>query len=443
MTEPYLESEQCILVLAASPSVHLQDLARARISYYDLPMNERHLHNYLPGAILVPTSTVKASIEGVCQGSAEGVFLEEYTAISALLSGPVCSNQALRMIPIPGSRPRLAIGATFESRAAADAIRDEIGAMAVEGRLSEVLSHWSYFSNRNLESLDALLDARRRERWLIALSLTFASLFGLTLWQAVRIHRERNRTRLAEQALRQREEKFRAIVETTKEWIWAIDLEGRHNYSNPALTSILGYSPDEWTGKPSLDYVHPEDLPKIKALLEEKIAAKDGWSGLVVRWRHKDGSYRYLEGSATPILDGGGTLIGFQGADRDITERIRAEELRAELEEQLRQSQKMEAFGQLAGGIAHDFNNLLTVSNGYSDFLLTRLKEDDPLHEYVLEIRQSGERAASLTRQLLTFSRRQVVQLKDLDLNELVGDMSKMLERLIGEDIELEALLVP
>jgi PAS domain S-box-containing protein len=443
LTEPYLESEQCILVLAASPYLHLQDLARARISYYSLPMNERHLRNYLPNADLLPSSTLKASIEDVCQQGAEGVFLEEYTAISALLSGPVCSNKALRMIPIPRSRPRLAVGSTFEASAAADAIRDEIGAMAVEGRLSDVLSHWSYFSNRNLESLDALLDARRRESWLAALTLTFASLFVLTLWQAVRIHRERDRTRAAEQALRQREEKFRAIVETTKEWVWAIDLQERHTYSNPALMSILGFSPDEWIGKVNLDYIHPEDRAKVKALHEEKTAARDGWSGMVVRWRHKDGSYRHLESSATPVLDGQGGLIGFQGADRDITERIKAEELRADLESQLRQSQKMEAFGQLAGGIAHDFNNLLTVSNGYSDFLLTHMKEEDPLYEYALEIRQSGERAASLTRQLLTFSRRQVVQLKDLDLNELVGNMTKMLERLIGENIALEAQLAP
>jgi PAS domain S-box-containing protein len=443
ITDPYLESEQCILVLGSSPHLRLQDLAGATISYYDLPMNERHLRNYLPDAQLVPRSTLKASIEDVCQHIAEGVFLEEYTAISALLSGPVCSNQSLRMIPIPGSRPRLGIGATFEARAAADALRDEIGAMAVEGRLYEVLSHWSYFSNKNLESLDALLDAKRRERFLAAAALIFASLFGLTLWQAVRIHRERNRTRLAEQALGQREEIFRAIVETTKEWIWAIDLEGRHTYSNPALETILGFSAAEWIGKPSLDYIHPEDRPKVKVLLEEKTAAKDGWSGLILRWRHKDGSYRYLESSATPILDGQGKLVGFQGADRDITERIKADELRAGLELQLRQAQKMEAFGQLAGGIAHDFNNLLTVSNGYCDFLLARMKEEDPFYEYVLEIRQSGERAASLTRQLLTFSRRQVVQLKDLDLNEVVGNMTKMFQRLIGEDIALEAQFAP
>jgi PAS domain S-box-containing protein len=443
ITDPYLESEQCLLVRADSPYTQIRDLDKAKISYFDLPMNYRELHAYLPHAELLARSTLKASIEDVCQQNTAAVFLEEYTAISALMSGLSCTGQPTRMIPIPGARPRLGIGATFEARAAADAIREEIGAMAVEGRLAEVLSHWSYFSNRNLESLDALLNAKRRERWLVALSFLFASLFVLTLWQTVRIQRERNRTRLAERALRQREEKFRAIVETTKEWIWAIDLKGCHTYSNPAVENILGFSSEEWLNRDARDFVHPEDVPKVEALLREKIVAKDGWSGIVLRWRHKDGSYRYLESSAAPMVDGQGSLIGFQGADRDITERIKAEELRSRLEAQLRQSQKMEAFGQLAGGIAHDFNNMLTVINGYSEFLAERLNKADPLMEYVKEIRQAGERAAGLTRQLLTFSRRRVVQAKDLDLNEIVGNMIKMFQRVIGEHIALETHFAP
>jgi len=569
ITDPYLESEQCLLVRADSPYTQIQDLDKAKVSYFDLPMNYRQLHSYLPNAQLLARSTLKDSIEDVCQQNTAAVFLEEYTAISALMSGMSCTGQPTRLIPIPKARPRLGIGATFEAGAAADAIREEIGAMAIEGKLAEVLSHWSYFSNRNLESLDALLNAGRRERWLVALSFLFASLFVLTLWQTVRIRRERNRTKLAEralrgaeetlrlmadnltemvlaydmnrkliyanpavesltgysvealrkegficwihpedqprmlgywdrlfqgesvreaeyrvvtkdgqikwakanwgpildeagrqigvqgseqditarklaeEALRQREEKFRAIVETTKEWIWAIDLKGCHTYSNPALESILGFSPEEWLNKDSRDFLHPEDVSRVEALLQEKIATKDGWFGIVLRWRHKDGSYRHLESSATPMVDGQGNLIGFQGADRDITERIRAEELRSRLEAQLRQSQKMEAFGQLAGGIAHDFNNMLTVINGYSEFLADQLNAADPLLDYVKEIRHAGERAASLTRQLLTFSRRRVVQAKDLDLNEIVGNMIKMFQRVIGEHIALETHFAP
>ncbi len=163
ITDPYLESEQCLLVRFESRYLKLHDLDRATISYTSMPMNFRHLHKYLPNARLIAEATVRTSIEDVCRQITDAAFLEEYTAISALLSGLTCTNQTLRLIPIPESRPRLGVGATFESSAAADAIREEIGIMAAEGQLAEILSHYSYFSNRNLESLSALMNAKRRE----------------------------------------------------------------------------------------------------------------------------------------------------------------------------------------------------------------------------------------------------------------------------------------
>jgi two-component system, cell cycle sensor histidine kinase and response regulator CckA len=134
----------------------------------------------------------------------------------------------------------------------------------------------------------------------------------------------------------QTEKRFHAFVDTTNEWIWAIDLDARHTYSNPALRMILGYSPEEFMMASALEYLHEEDRPKVKAFLKEKIVSKDGWSGRVLRWRHKDGGYRYLESTAVPILDEHHNLIGFQGSDRDISERIRAEEALKESEAQFR-----------------------------------------------------------------------------------------------------------
>jgi diguanylate cyclase (GGDEF)-like protein/PAS domain S-box-containing protein len=132
--------------------------------------------------------------------------------------------------------------------------------------------------------------------------------------------------RRAEEALLEREQNFRAFVETTNEWIWSIDLEGRHTYCNPAVESILGYSPREIVGRDSLSHMHPEDRRQVEAMLKTKIALQEGWSGLVLRWRHKNGELRYLESSAVPIRDQTGRLLGFQGADRDITGYRRAEE---------------------------------------------------------------------------------------------------------------------
>jgi signal transduction histidine kinase len=121
----------------------------------------------------------------------------------------------------------------------------------------------------------------------------------------------------------------------------------------------------------------------------------------------------------------------------DITERKRREEEMVALQDQLCQSQKMEAVGRLAGGIAHDFNNILTVIKGYSQLSLAELKEEDPLRGNINEIQKAAERAATLTRQILAFSRRQVMEMKVLDLNTVLGNLDKMLRRIIGEDIEL------
>lgn len=146
----------------------------------------------------------------------------------------------------------------------------------------------------------------------------------------------------AEQALRRSEEKFRAFVETTREWIWAIDREGRHMYNNPAVAEILGYEPEELIGTLSTDLMHDEDREKVLELLPQWVEQRQGWTGLVFRWRRRDGSYRYLESNAVPILDPEGELVGYRGADRDVTERVLAEQERQQLLSQLVQAQERE-----------------------------------------------------------------------------------------------------
>jgi PAS domain S-box-containing protein len=129
----------------------------------------------------------------------------------------------------------------------------------------------------------------------------------------------------AEEAVKESQEKFRSIVETTNEWIWAIDAEGHYIYTNPAIEYILGYEPEEIVGAHVLAFLHNEDRAKLESLLPQLIKRKRGWSGRVLRWRHKDGSYRYLESNGVPVHDSQSNLIGYRGADRDITERRRME----------------------------------------------------------------------------------------------------------------------
>lgn len=151
----------------------------------------------------------------------------------------------------------------------------------------------------------------------------------------VAINRDITEQKRTEEALREHQETIQSIVETSQDWIWALDTEFVHTYSNPAVEQILGYHPEDMIGKGSIRLMHPEDAEKLREPLAKWIAEKKGWSDLIVRWRHKDGSYRYLESNAVPILDAGGELIGFRGVDRDITERKQAEETHNRSREQL------------------------------------------------------------------------------------------------------------
>jgi signal transduction histidine kinase len=144
----------------------------------------------------------------------------------------------------------------------------------------------------------------------------------------------------------------------------------------------------------------------------------------------KDGFHFLANVIISTLCDKSGKLVGFVKVSRDVSER-------KHLEDRLRQAQKMEAIGRLSGGVAHDFNNLLGVIIGYSELVEERLNPDDPLRPKIEEIKKAGERGASLTRQLLAFSRQQVLEPKILNLNSVVADIQKMLQRLIGEDIEL------
>jgi PAS domain S-box-containing protein len=132
--------------------------------------------------------------------------------------------------------------------------------------------------------------------------------------------------RATERALRDSEEKYRSIVETTAEWIWASDAAGRLTYSNPGVRSILGYAPEELTGRATFELLEPSSAEWMRANLPQFRAERKGWRGVTLRWRHRDGSARYLESDAAPILDAGGAVVGFRGSDRDVTERVLAEE---------------------------------------------------------------------------------------------------------------------
>jgi two-component system, cell cycle sensor histidine kinase and response regulator CckA len=229
--------------------------------------------------------------------------------------------------------------------------------------------------------------------------------------------------------IREREELFELISENAADMIAVVNVDGRRAYNSPSYQRLLGYSPEELQGTLAFEQIHPDDRTKVIEAAEQ---AKTSGVGRRVeyRMRHKDGNWIALESTASVVRDGKGQIQKLVIVNRDITER-------KQLEQQLQLAQKIEAIGRLSGGIAHDFNNLLGVIIGYTEAVQKRMQPDDRFREAIDEIQRAAKRAASLTQQLLAFSRKQVLEPEILDLNVVVRDVEKMLGRLIGEHIEL------
>lgn len=245
--------------------------------------------------------------------------------------------------------------------------------------------------------------------------------------------RDINARKAAEEALRESEARFRSLVESTTDWIWETDSRNVFCYSSPKVQSLLGFKPEEVTGLQPFDLVTGDDRERIATLFENAQKGKKPFFQVENRFLHKDGSIVVLQSSGVPIFDQDGNFAGFRGYERNITDR-------KHLEEQLLQAQKMEAVGQLAGGIAHDFNNILTAITGFV-FILQMKLEDEELKNYVEQIRLSAERAAGLTDSLLAFSRKQIICLKHLNINEIILKTEKLLSRLIREDVQIRTEL--
>ncbi|HEY7586461.1 MAG TPA: PAS domain S-box protein [Candidatus Deferrimicrobiaceae bacterium] len=253
--------------------------------------------------------------------------------------------------------------------------------------------------------------------------------------KAIAVEEERKR---ATEALRESNETLRALIQASPLAIVTFDPRGHILMWNPAAERMFGWRADEVLGRPHP--IVPEDKREEFRAFRDIAMRGEAFTGVEVRRLKKDGSPIDISISTAPLRGADGAISGIMSIITDVTERKITEEALRKSEEQLLQAQKMEAVGRLAGGIAHDFNNLLTAVTGYSELLLARIGERDPMWKELEEIRRAGVRAASLTRQLLAFSRRQVLQVKVLDLNAVVSGLESMLRRLIGEDIELIAV---
>lgn len=242
--------------------------------------------------------------------------------------------------------------------------------------------------------------------------------------------RDITQRRAAEQALRDSEEKYRNILETIADGYHEVDLVGNLTLVNDSLCEIIGYSREELLGLNYRELMNEANAEIVAAAYNRVYRTGNPDTGFDCEVRRKDGTTRQISISIALKRDSEHQASGFRGVLRDVTEHRR-------LEDQLRQAAKMEAIGRLAGGIAHDFNNLLTAVMGYSNLLMQELPAGDTKRDKLLNIARAAGRAAALTRQLLAFSRKQVLEVRVLNINDVINQMEDMLRPLIGENIEL------
>ena len=238
----------------------------------------------------------------------------------------------------------------------------------------------------------------------------------------------------AEEALRKNEAQLQLVADSVPVVIAYLDKESRFLFANKACLNWFGLADKEIVGRHVADIVgrdiYKELLSEIESVLKGAEVRLER-AALIDRTRYVQLTYK-------PDLDSLGNTLGYFLFIIDLTESRQAEERLRKSQEQLRQAQKLESIGRLAGGIAHDFNNMLTAINGYSELALSQLNDGDPLKRNIEEIKKAGERSANLTRQLLAFSRQQLINVSLINLNQAIIDSTVMIQRVIGEDIQIE-----
>ncbi len=302
-------------------------------------------------------------------------------------------------------------------------------------------SPWMLVAKMDAEEVYA--PVRRQTFWLVLMACSLALAAGAGGAFVLRDLRARlyQQNYQAEMERRALEERFRRVVENAPEGI-AIHSEGQVRYLNPAALAMFGATAlQQFADLPLTERIHPDYRALVAERMRRSSEERQSVPPIEEKYLRLDGTAFDVEVSAVPFVheNKNGSLVFF----RDITGRIRAEEAQKRSQQQLQQAQKMESVGRLAGGVAHDFNNLLTVINGYAELTLAQLAPADPLREALSEIAGAGNRAADLTRQLLAFSRKQVIEPRPVDMNQVVADVGKMLRRLLGEDIEVVTTLAP
>lgn len=430
ISAPWLQSQH-VLVLRSGTAIPGADFA-GPISITAVALHVRLLHEHFPAARPVECPEGSDALARLCTGEVAGAFLESRLALAVLRERPpACGAADLQAHLLPGIHA-LGVGSTFAASGAADRIREEISQLARDGTLAVLMARYSFFGLSDTRATYDLLEARERNRrllWVIAgLTLALASM----AWLATSLRAARRAAERARGAEREMLTRYQVAFRAASDAIWELDLQTHRMQWSEAIEEVYGAplhgleTSIEWWQ----EHVHPDDAERVRQRAQAFVERGDDQVEEELRLRRADGSYARVVARGYVVRGEAGRPQRMIGALLDVTRR-------RQLEEELLQAQKMEAVGRLAGGLAHDFNNLLTAIIGCANLAATRTHGDERLASYVREIEKAAARAADLTRQLLAFSRRQVLHPEVISLNAVVGEMETLLRRLIGERIEL------
>jgi PAS domain S-box-containing protein len=324
LTDPFQENEFGLLVDAKSAFAKADDLKQLTISYDGMPFNGRLLREHFRGAIHLRKSSLAEAVRSVCAGGAQAAFADHIAVFALLLSTSPCPETSLRMLPIPTVKIALGIGATRESGAAADAIREEIGVMAGDGSLGKIVGVWSYDSGQELASLVVLQRAKRFLWWYRIGFVAVGGLLIFALWAAGAYRQQRNKAQAYYRALRWAERTVRLVADSLSEMVVAYDMQRSLTYANSGAEKLTGYGFAEMQGAAPLSWTLPEDRSQVLAVWD-KVFDGQTVDQVVCRMITKNGTVKWTAGSWGPVNDETGHQVGIRGTCQDITERVVAE----------------------------------------------------------------------------------------------------------------------